>query len=154
MDCTLGLTSDRYWSTGWGILRQSEVSTIFMVIAHILGHQPLEVLLIQDDHMVEQVSSATPDPAFRDTGSFRLGAAYSVAVFPFYAATASFRHNGILDLVFNDKLSDDVWVMLGNGDGTFQPPAPNPINSRFVGQPYLTGLWKVCPSSARNRAHW
>jgi hypothetical protein len=57
-------------------------------------------------------------------GTFRLGSAYSVAVFPFYAATASLRHNGKLDLVFNDKLSDDVWVMLGNGDGTFQAAVP------------------------------
>src|ERR1022692_1149567 len=46
-------------------LRQSEVGPIFMVIAHILGQQPLEVLLIQDDHVVEQVSSATSDPALR-----------------------------------------------------------------------------------------
>jgi hypothetical protein len=35
-------------------LRQSEVGPIFMVIAHILGQQPLEVLLIQDDHVVER----------------------------------------------------------------------------------------------------
>jgi hypothetical protein len=37
-----------------------------MVVAHILGQQPLEVLLIQDDHVVEQVSSASSDPALRD----------------------------------------------------------------------------------------
>ena len=78
-------------------------------------------------------------------GSLRLGAAYSVAVFPFYAATASFRHNGILDLVFNDKLSDDVWVMLGNGDGTFQPPAPYPTTaeSYMVGLGDFTGHGKI-----------
>ena len=67
VDSTLSPTSDRCWSTGWRILRQSEVSPIFMVVAHILGHQPLEVLLIQDDHVVQQVSSATPDPALRHT---------------------------------------------------------------------------------------
>jgi hypothetical protein len=38
-----------------------------MVIAHILGQQPPEVLLIQDDLVVEQVSSATSDPALRHT---------------------------------------------------------------------------------------
>jgi hypothetical protein len=53
--------------TFWRILPESEVSPIFKVIANILGDQPLEVLLIQDDHMVEQVLSATPDPALRDT---------------------------------------------------------------------------------------
>src|ERR1022692_3540361 len=63
VDCALGPTSDRYWSAGWRILLQPEMRPIFMVIAHILGQQPLEVLLIQDDHMVHQVSAATSDPA-------------------------------------------------------------------------------------------
>jgi FG-GAP-like repeat len=61
-------------------------------------------------------------------GTFRPGKAYAVAVQPFYAATASFRNNGILDLVVGDSLSDDVHVMLGNGDGTFQPPGAYPTN--------------------------
>jgi len=38
-----------------------------MVVANILEHQPLEVLLVQDDHVIQQVSSATPDPALSDT---------------------------------------------------------------------------------------
>src|ERR1022692_2254023 len=59
--------TQRYWPTGWHVLRESQVRPIFMVVAHILGKQPLEVLLIQDDHVVEQVSSATPNPALRDT---------------------------------------------------------------------------------------
>jgi hypothetical protein len=62
-------------------------------------------------------------------GTFRQGAIYSVAVFPWHAATASLRNNGILDLVVGDKLSDDVWVMLGNGDGTFQPPIAYPTTA-------------------------
>jgi hypothetical protein len=57
-------------------------------------------------------------------GTFSLDDTYAVAVFPWYGATASLRKNGILDLVLNDKLSDNVWVMLGNGDGTFQTPVP------------------------------
>ena len=66
VDFALSPTSVLCWSTGRRILRQSEVGSIFMVIANILGQQPLEVLLIQDDHVVEQVSSATPNPALRD----------------------------------------------------------------------------------------
>jgi FG-GAP-like repeat/Cep192 domain 4 len=61
-------------------------------------------------------------------GTFRSGKAYAVAVQPFYAATASFRNNGILDLVVGDSLSDDVYVMIGNGDGTFQPPVAYPTS--------------------------
>src|ERR1039458_2425718 len=57
----------RCWPTRRRVLRESEVRPIFMVIANILSHQPLEVLLIQDDHVVQQVSSATPDPALRHT---------------------------------------------------------------------------------------
>lgn len=65
-------------------------------------------------------------------GTFRMGATYSVAVQPFFAAAASLRSNGILDLVISDSLSDDVYVMLGQGDGTFQPPVPYPT----VGEPF------------------
>ncbi len=56
VDCTQGSTSPRYWSTGWRVLGESEVSTIFVVVAHILGHQPLEVLLIQYDHVIQHRS--------------------------------------------------------------------------------------------------
>lgn len=65
-------------------------------------------------------------------GTFRSGSIYTVAIQPIYAATASFRNNGILDLVVGDSLSQDVYVMLGNGDGTFR--APTPYHSG--GEPY------------------
>ena len=38
-------------------------------------------------------------------GTFRAGESYPVAVQPFYAATASSRNNGILDLVVGDSLA-------------------------------------------------
>jgi hypothetical protein len=37
-----------------------------MVLTHILGHQPLQMPLIEHDHVVQQVSSTTPNPTFRD----------------------------------------------------------------------------------------
>jgi hypothetical protein len=67
VDCVLSPASDRYRSTDWRVLRESQVRPIFMVIAHILGQQPLEVLLVQDDHVIQQVSTATSDPALGDT---------------------------------------------------------------------------------------
>jgi hypothetical protein len=82
VDSTLSPTSDRCWSTSWRILRQSEVGPIFMVVAHILGQQPLEVLLIQDDHVVEQVSSATSDAALRHAVLPRLRKAVRVGWLP------------------------------------------------------------------------
>src|ERR1035438_9274547 len=57
----------RGWPTCGRILRESEVRSIVMVVANILRHQPFEVLLIQDDHVVQQVSSATPHPTLSDT---------------------------------------------------------------------------------------
>ena len=58
--------SDRCEPTIWRVLREFEVCPIFMVVANVFGHQPLEVLLVQDDNVVQQASSATPHPALRD----------------------------------------------------------------------------------------
>jgi len=63
-------------------------------------------------------------------GTFRLGSTYQVP-FGFYLATASLRHNGILDLVVGVAgLADEVDVLLGNGDGTFQPAAAYPTTAQ------------------------
>jgi hypothetical protein len=63
-------------------------------------------------------------------GTFRTGASYLVATQPSYAATTSFRKNGILDIVVGDTLSDYIYVMLGNGDGTFKPAVSYPAPAR------------------------
>jgi hypothetical protein len=57
----------RGWPTGWRVFRESEVSPILMRVAHILSHEPLPMSLVQDNHVLQQIPSATPDPAFRDT---------------------------------------------------------------------------------------
>ncbi|HVI08638.1 MAG TPA: FG-GAP-like repeat-containing protein [Candidatus Binatia bacterium] len=63
-------------------------------------------------------------------GTFRIGSTYLVP-FGFNLATASLRHNGILDLVVGVAgLADEVNVMLGNGDGTFQPAVPYPTTAQ------------------------
>jgi|SRR3984893_13453417 len=56
--------ADSGWPTYWRVLRESEMSSILVVIEHVLRHQPFEMPLIQDDHVVKQVSSATSNPAF------------------------------------------------------------------------------------------
>jgi hypothetical protein len=40
--------------------------SILMVVADILGQQPLQVPLVQDNHVIKQVSSTTPDPTLRN----------------------------------------------------------------------------------------
>ena len=42
------------------------MGSVLMVIEDVLRHEPFEMPLIQDDRMVQEVSSATPDPALRD----------------------------------------------------------------------------------------
>jgi hypothetical protein len=68
--------------TFWRILRESEVSPIFMVVTNIVEKQPLEVLLIQYDHVVQQISSATPDPALCHTVLPRAAKAVRVGWLP------------------------------------------------------------------------
>ncbi len=42
---------------------------------------------------------------------------------------ADFNHDGIMDLAAADGPNDQVWVALGNGDGTFQPPVPYAVGA-------------------------
>jgi archaellum component FlaF (FlaF/FlaG flagellin family) len=65
-------------------------------------------------------------------GTFKAGDSYVVGTQPLYAAAASLRSNGVLDLIVGDSLNDDLYVMLGNGDGTFQPPVAYPTSGRTV----------------------
>jgi hypothetical protein len=44
---------DRCRPTDWRVLRESEVCPILMVVADVFGHQPLEMLLVQDDYVVQ-----------------------------------------------------------------------------------------------------
>src|SRR6516225_12042863 len=54
-------------TTSWRVLRQSKMSPVLMVIEQVGRHQPFEMPLIQDDHVVQQVASATSHPAVRNT---------------------------------------------------------------------------------------
>ena len=43
------------------------MSPVLMVVEQVRRHQPLEMPLIQDNHVVQQVASATSHPALRNT---------------------------------------------------------------------------------------
>src|SRR5260370_6222521 len=49
------------------VLRESKMSPVLMVVEHVGRHQLFEMPLIQDDHVVQQVASATSHPALRNT---------------------------------------------------------------------------------------
>ena len=54
--------------TCWRVLRESEMRPVLVIIKQVGSkHQPIEMPLIQDDHVVQQVASATSHPALRNT---------------------------------------------------------------------------------------
>src|SRR5215475_12016722 len=50
-------------STSGRVLSQSEMSPVFVVIADVFVQQSSQVRLVQNDHMVEQVPTYTPNPS-------------------------------------------------------------------------------------------
>jgi hypothetical protein len=61
----LGLA--RCFTTGRRSLRQRKMCSILVIIAYVLIHQPFQMALVENDHMVEQIAAAVADPALGDT---------------------------------------------------------------------------------------
>lgn len=47
-------------------LRQPKMRSVALVVADVLIHQPLQMALIKNDHMVEQVAAAVSNPPLRN----------------------------------------------------------------------------------------
>src|ERR1039458_8591472 len=64
------------------LLCQSKVRSVVMVVTDVIGHQAFEMPFIECDDMIEEVSAAVADEAFRDSvlppaaeaGAFRFDA--------------------------------------------------------------------------------
>src|SRR5258708_11814367 len=54
-------------ATCWRVLRESKMGPVLMVIEQVRRHQTFEMPLVQDDHVVKQVSSATSHPTLSNT---------------------------------------------------------------------------------------
>jgi hypothetical protein len=54
-------------TTSWRVLRQSKMCPVLMVVKQVRRHQPFEMALIQDDHVIQQVASTTSHPALSNT---------------------------------------------------------------------------------------
>jgi hypothetical protein len=55
--------SDSSHSLPWRFLLQSEMRSVVVVVTHILSEKSFQVTLMERDHMVKQVTSATSNPA-------------------------------------------------------------------------------------------
>ena len=56
----------RGFTTGRRSLCQREMSPVLVVVANVIIHKVFQMLLVQNNHMIEQVSTATADPPFRN----------------------------------------------------------------------------------------
>jgi len=45
-------------------LLQREVRSVIVIIADVVGHESLQMPFVEHDHMVEQIATAIPNPAF------------------------------------------------------------------------------------------
>ena len=57
------------------------------------------------------------------------GSPISLGQTPFAIVAADFNGDGKLDLAVTDATENAVFVLLGNGDGTFQPPITIPVGN-------------------------
>src|SRR5579885_2929901 len=68
------------------------------------------------------VVAACSCPANAIAAQFKAAKYYHTGQDPYQAVTADFNHDGNTDIAFADWLSNQVVVVLGKGDGTFQKP--------------------------------
>jgi uncharacterized repeat protein (TIGR01451 family) len=74
-----------------------------------------------DSAPVTQTVSARPASGFGTGGN------YSTGHVPGYVAVGDFNRDGKPDLAIANENSNNVSILLGNGDGTFQPPVNYPV---------------------------
>ena len=53
--------------TCWRVLREPKMSSVLMVVEQVRRHQPFEMPLIQNDHVIQQVASAASHPTLSNT---------------------------------------------------------------------------------------
>src|SRR6266436_7000558 len=96
--------------TCWRVLRESKMSPVLMVVEHVGRHQPFEMPLIQDDHVVQQVASATSHPALRNTVLPRTAKDRSSWLAPH--VLHSRNHLGS-KLCVSIEYQESVWLLVG-----------------------------------------
>ena len=93
--------------TCWRVLRESKMSPVLVIVVQVRRHQPFEMALIQDNHVVKQVASANLAIGVANrTDSASWGnsvqSAFSFFFRPLFRNCRYFPH---LALQFRDRLS-------------------------------------------------
>jgi len=98
--------------TCWRVLRESKVSPVLVIVEQVGRHQPCQMPLIYDNHVVQQVAPATSNPALRNP------------VLPWAAKSSAgwlaphlpHRRNHIgSKLYVSVEKQESVWLLLGPG---------------------------------------
>ena len=84
------------------LFAESEMSSVLVVVAKIFREQSFEVLLIQRNDVIEQVTPATPDPALGNTVLPR-ALDGSLHVFDLHGSNRSWNFQSILSVVIEDE---------------------------------------------------
>src|SRR5580704_16768780 len=67
LNLAFSLRANRSRPTCGRVLREAEMCPVLMVVEQIRRHQPFEMSLVHDDHVVQQVAPATSHPTLGDT---------------------------------------------------------------------------------------
>lgn len=54
----------RSFATCRGLLAEAKVRPVIVVVKDVFIHQPFQMPLVHNDHVVEQIPATTPNPAF------------------------------------------------------------------------------------------
>ena len=65
-DSATRLRVTRCRATGRRSLRQRKMRAVLVIITDVLVHEAFQMPFVENDHMVEQISAAVPDPSLRN----------------------------------------------------------------------------------------
>jgi FG-GAP-like repeat/Dockerin type I domain len=134
LDLAVDIASDTneilvYKSNGDGTFQAGQV--VETSVFNVGGMTTADVNGDGKDDLIAAVSGVVQVFLGNGNGSFKAPVSYNAHVpgnLGGQIVTADLRHNGKLDLIVANTVTTDISVLLGNGDGTFQPATNYVLN--------------------------